>query len=219
MVSPLSGPAELAVVRGFGAAAVLCERGVPEPFAGAFPGSVHDRAGLLKALRSNTAGTTVVIRASSSELAAELLDEVGWQSGHLFLVGTGDAEARIRAESVPWLSWVRVRYVDLEFVPPRIVESGPGHARLTGGLGLVELSGTSSSTAPRRAPELPVARLLPGLESALLPPRIAAQQLAEESERRLVAERVIDDLKASVSWRATAPLRGIKRVLQSGRHT
>ncbi|MGI8622009.1 MAG: hypothetical protein ACR2NB_00670 [Solirubrobacteraceae bacterium] len=211
MASSLS--VELAVVRGSGAAVVLCERGLPDPFADAYPGSVHDRAELLQALQVAGEQVAVVVRAASADLAVELLDESRWRSGRLFLVGTGDAAARGRLEAVPWLSWVRVRFVDLELVPPRIVEDGPGLQRLTGGLGLVEHFESGSEPQTRRAPEVPMARLLPELQSALLPPRLAARQLAEESEQRRRADRVVQDLQASVSWRATAPLRAAKRLL------
>ncbi len=175
-------------------------------------------------LKAASGDVVVVVHARSEDLIIDLLGSHSWAQGFLLLLGTGPQLARRPLELLDWFSWTKVRYVDLEFVPPRLVEAGAGSFHLEGGLGLIGISQLHQSL-PRRPSAAPVARLLPDLRSPAIPERIAAaevkaarRRLREVEKQRDVAlknlaraERVISRMESSLSWRFTAPLRELRR--------
>ena len=190
---------------------MLCHGGVPAVFQGEFAECLDDGE-LVEAVDAYPGPVSVLIPSTRARLVSQLLSLSSWRCGQLFIEGTGREEARRELETIDWLSWVRVRYVDFEYVPPRLIEEGPGYGRLIGGLGVVEIAATVSDHHARRESATPMVRLIPRYQSAFVPPRIAAQQLALEIERRERADRLAQDLMASASWRITAPLRRLKRM-------
>jgi hypothetical protein len=156
-------------------------------------------------------GPLIVLGAGATETVRAVLDERDIGRGRLLIVGTGAAEDRAALEALPWLSWTRVRHVDLEYVPPRAAEGPTGG--LTGGLGLVVLDADAAEWVERTPGFVPMARLLPQLSSPLLPARISAEEV--EAGRR--AQATVAAITSSASWRITAPLRAAKRALRRKR--
>jgi hypothetical protein len=154
-----------------------------------------------KAAQAPGSASLIVLGSGSAATAKAVLEEAEIARACLLIVGTGDATDRGALEALPWLSWTRVRHVDLEFVPPRAVEGPAGG--LAGGLGLVVLD-PEPSDWPARTPSFePMARLLPQLSSAWLPERFSSDELAAGRQ----AQATLDDVLSSTSWRITAPLR------------
>lgn len=150
----------------------------------------------------------IVLGGASATTARAVLDEQEIARARLLLVGTGAAEDRAALEALPWLSWTRVRYVDLEFVPPRAPEGRVGG--LDGGLGLVVLDPEVGDRSSRTPDFVPMARLVPHLTSAWLPERLASDEL--EAGRQ--AQATLAAITSSTSWRITAPLRAAKRAIR-----
>ncbi len=156
-------------------------------------------------------GPLIVLGGDAAASVRALLDEPEIGRARLLIVGTGAAEDRAALEALPWLSWPRVRHVDLEYVPPRAVRGPAGG--LAGGLGLVVLDAGAPEWAKRTPDFAPMAQLLPELNSAWLPARPSAEEL--EAGRRARAE--VAAITSSASWRITAPLRAAKRAVGRGR--
>jgi hypothetical protein len=209
--------AEHHMVLGFGAegARLLFGVGLSEELVASCRGEPLVLEALLEATRcaqDEEPPPVIVIPGASPSIEA-ILDDPEIETALLLLLSTGELETRRRLEEVRWRQWPRVGLVDLEYCPPRVVEDTPGAQRLQGGLGLVAIG-----LGPARGPSfVPMARLLPGLRSPLIPARIAAAELeaARECQARLRrAEDVIRSLTASWSWRITAPLRAAKAELR-----
>ncbi|HEX8104105.1 MAG TPA: hypothetical protein VF533_15910 [Solirubrobacteraceae bacterium] len=218
-------PAEHAAILGAVAAhpeaTVLAGAGLPPALTERLDAAEQDGPDLVaRAAQEKT--LLIVLAAGDAATLQALLDEPQIAAATLLLAGTGAADARAALEALPFRQWPRVRYVDLEYVAPRVVEEGRGHERLEGGLGLIVLDadaqpGEWPAPAP---PYLPLARAIEGLRSAALPPRIAARELerlraelADERARRERAEQVVAELTGSPSWQVTAPLRAAKHAL------
>jgi hypothetical protein len=212
----LTVPAEHGVVLGLAARGpvALFGPGVPDDLA---TGDERLRTDALVdaavAAQDGEHAPVIVLGAGCGSVARVILDQPHVRRAWLLLLGTGDAGARAELEAIPWRSWPRVRHVDLEYVPPRLVEDGPGFHRLERGLGLVVLDADEAKWTEPGTRFVPIARLLPDLRSPSVPARIAADELAQERERRERADAVIRDLTSSASWRITAPLRAAKRAV------
>jgi hypothetical protein len=164
-----------------------------------------------KAAQELEDGPLIVLGGGAATTVRAVLDEPEIGRGRLLIVGTGAAEDRAALEALPWLSWPRVRHVDLEYLPPRAVQGPAGG--LVGGLGLVILDADAPEWVERTPDFAAMAQLLPRLNSAWLPARPAAEEL--EAGRRAQAE--LAAITSSASWRITAPLRAAKRAVGRGR--
>ncbi len=196
------------------AATAVVGAGVPDELAGHVHGKVLGDGALVaagKVAQERRNGPVIILGAGAETALQAVLDEPEIERARLLLLGTGNALERAALEAVPWLTWPRVRYVDLEYVPPRVIEETPGAERLEGGLGLVVLDADAEAWSAPRPRFVPIARLLPRLRSAWLPPRIAAEELQAAYGR---ADATIAAITSSASWRITAPLRAAKRVLR-----
>lgn len=129
--------------------------------------------------------------AACAPLLRAVLDEGSIERATILMLDTGEARSRAALEELPWSSWPRVRYIDLEYVTPRVIEEGSGPQRLVGGLGLMILDSRETRWSPPRPPYTPLARLLPDLRSASMPPRIAAAALDAERLRRERADATV----------------------------
>jgi hypothetical protein len=150
----------------------------------------------------------IVLGGEAVATARAVLDEPEIARALLLIVGTGPAVNRAALEELPWLSWTRVRHVDLELVPPRVPE-GPV-ADLQGGLGLVVLDIDTSGRRARTPGYRAMARLLPELTSAWVPERFTTAEL--EAGRQ--AQATVAMLTSSTSWRVTAPLRAAMQAMR-----
>jgi hypothetical protein len=161
-----------------------------------------------KAAQKLENGPLIVLSAAAEATIRAVLDEPEIARGRLLIAGTGAAEDRAALEALPWLSWTRVRHVDLEYVPPRAVQGPVGG--LEGGLGLVVLDADAAEWVARTPHFAPMARILPQLTSAWLPDRFSTAEL--EAGRH--AQATVVAITSSASWRITAPLRAAKRALR-----
>jgi hypothetical protein len=152
-------------------------------------------------------GGPVIVTPWARTTVEAILDDPAIEQARLLLLDCGDVGVRAELEAMPWGQWPRLDHVDLEYLPPRVIEDVPGSQRLHGGVGLVVIGPRRSGPRPNF---VPMARLLPGLRSAAMPPRIAALELESAQARLERAERVIGSLTSSASWRVTAPLRAAK---------
>jgi hypothetical protein len=153
----------------------------------------------------------IVLGGGAATTAQAVLDEPEIARARLLIAGTGAATDRAALEALPWLSWTRVRRVDLEFVPPRAPEGPVGG--LEGGLGLVVLDTDATEWGARTPNFVPMARLLPKLTSAWLPERLSTDEL--QAGRQAQAE--LAAITSSASWRVTAPLRAAKQAIRRRR--
>jgi hypothetical protein len=192
--------------------------GVPDSLVARLGVDPLDENALVAAARTPSASPPrIVLSAGAEPTVRAVLDEPAIPRACVLLLGTGDADARATLEAVPWQEWPRVRYVDLEYVPPRAVEEGPGWSRLEGGLGVVVLDEGAAEWHTPCPSYVPMARLLPALRSPSVPARVIAEELESERDRRERAEAVTATVMSSRSWRITAPLRAAKRILLRGR--
>lgn len=124
---------------------------------------------------------------------------------------------RVRAglEQVDYDSYGRVTFVDFDFVPGRVYREGPQADELWYGLGLVVTGWDVGEERPGIYPAPDVygafARSLAGGQA---PGAIGRGQLLGleadlEDQRRLVSL-----MEQSLSWRVTAPLRALRRLLR-----
>jgi predicted O-methyltransferase YrrM len=198
---------ETALVLGEGTPAELAER------TGASQVSGQALLDAAKAAQSTKDGPLIVLGAGCAATAQAVLDDVDVERGRLLIFGTGDAADRAAVEAVPWLSWTRVRHLDLEYVPPRAVE-GPVQG-LVGGLGLIVLDAqaAAATNGGRTTNFAPMAQVLPDLISAGVPSRLSNAEI--EAGRR--AQTTLAEVTSSLSWRLTAPLRAANAALRRHR--
>lgn len=125
---------------------------------------------------------------------------------------------RVRAglEQVDYGSYGRVTFVDLDFVPGRVYRDGPQANELWWGLGLVVTGwdvGEGDSPVTYPAPDVYEA-FARSLSDGVATRALGQGQLLEleaelENQRRLVTL-----MEQSLSWRVTAPLRALRRLLR-----
>jgi hypothetical protein len=123
---------------------------------------------------------------------------------------------RTGLEQVDYGSYGRVTFVDLDFVPGRVYREGPQTNELWYGLGLVVTGwDVGERERPRIYPAPDVyAAFARSLADGEAPGAIGRGQLLEleaelENQRRLVSM-----MERSSSWRVTAPLRALRRLLR-----
>jgi hypothetical protein len=123
---------------------------------------------------------------------------------------------RVRAglEQVEYDTYDRVTFVDLDFVPGRVYREGPQEDELWYGLGLV-ITGWDTDDSPDIYPAPDVyeafTRSLAGGEA---PRALGHGQLLELEAELQDQRRLVSLMEQSLSWRVTAPLRGLRRLLR-----
>ena len=148
-------------------------------------------------LRSKSVGTTVIL-----------------------LHDTLNESVRAGLESVEYAAFEKVQYVDLDFVPGRVMREGPQRDEYWSGLGLIVTASAALPTWPRayRTPEVydafSRARVAEGASSTPL-----GHEQRIELEREVARQKALVQLmKRSLSWRVTAPLRRLKSAVRGEEH-
>jgi len=130
---------------------------------------------------------------------------------------------RVRAglELVDYGAFEKVRFVDLDFVPGRVMADGPQANELWCGLGLI-VAGWDL-VAPDNHRAYSVREVYDAFSSALGEGGLNDQlqlgygQLLQLEEDLARQKRLLGMMERSWSWRLTAPLRGAKRLVRHGR--
>lgn len=146
---------------------------------------------------------------------------------------TANEIVRDGLERVRYRDYPKIAQLDLDFLAGHLSNQGPFHHQLWGGLGLIVVD--SGPDVSRRA-ELPASQFYSSFEvfSAIRDGLVESEHrgltasprdvvdLSGPSEREVVLSRdlkeahaVLDSITQSVSWRATAPLRDLKRTIKS----
>ncbi|HSZ70431.1 MAG TPA: class I SAM-dependent methyltransferase [Solirubrobacteraceae bacterium] len=152
----------------------------------------------------------------------------------VLLHDTMNPEVRRGIMAVHMSAYEKVALVDLDFVPGYLARREPYRLQLWGGLGMVVVDDQHAFNrgGPIRddrfhalfamvRPTVTVmeeieARGLPldGMEAKALERRLN-EEIAESREKLVRSERILKAMEASLSWRITAPLRGLKRYARS----
>jgi hypothetical protein len=213
-VTAAAQPADISAILGLLAtkgprSGLLLGPGAPAELSVSTDNNVLTERELIDAAKAcqNPDGSCVIV-VGTGAATRSVLDQPEISRACLLIVGTGAADNRAALEALPWLSWTRVRHVDLEYVPPRVI--GSSIPELSGGLGLVIVDADPETWTERTSRFVPMARLLPDLVSAWVPARMSAE-LIEEGRS---AQAELAAITSSASWQITAPLRAVKNRLR-----
>ena len=146
----------------------------------------------------------------------DLLESESVSETVIVLHDTLNESVRAGLEDVMYGSFEKVRLVDLDFVPGRVMREGPYRDEHWSGLGLIVVGDTALPEAHQAYPAPDVyrafshVRMTSGESSE---PLGEAQRL--ELEREVERQRALVQLmERSFSWRITSPLRRLKAVMR-----
>jgi hypothetical protein len=166
----------------------------------------------------------------------EVLSSPALERGVVLLHDTMNPDVRRGIEDVEMSAYEKVALVDLDFVPGYLARREPYRLQLWGGLGMVVVDGEHAFNRGGAirddrfhalfAMVRPTVAVMGEIEARGLPldrmdARALEQRLSEEvsgcRESLARRERLVDAMEASLSWRITSPLRGLKRYAMSRR--
>ncbi len=118
-------------------------------------------------------------------------------------------------ENVDYQAFDKIRFVDLDFVPGRVMREGPVKDEYWSGLGLIVTGGGLDLHQPWSAYAVP--HVYEGFSTALAAAGENSDPLSlgriSELEQELAVQRdILELIESSWSWRLTAPLRAAKRL-------
>ena len=142
----------------------------------------------------------------------DLLESESVGTTVILLHDTLNESVRAGLESLGYEEFEKVRLVDLDFVPGRVMREGPQRDEYWSGLGLIV-------TGDRELPTWPRAYPMPDVFSAFSGGRVASGESSDrlgrvqhmELEEDLKRQKaLVQMMESSLSWRITAPLRRLK---------
>jgi len=122
---------------------------------------------------------------------------------------------RVGVEQVEWDRFEKVRFVDLDFVPGRVMATGPNKDNLWSGFGLIvtdlEVGDVASWPLTYPAPEVYGAFAEAHRRDGA--PPIGHAQMVELQTELADQQRLVSLMRSSWSWRLTRPLRAGRDLL------
>lgn len=138
----------------------------------------------------------------------------------ILLHDTLNRRVRTGLEGVDYGAFDKVRFVDLDFVPGRVMCEGPLKDEYWSGLGIIVMGVGLDIPLPPSA--YPVSEVYEGFSKSLVDSGessepLGAGQLVELEQELATQKDLVRLMESSGSWRLTAPLRAAKRVARRAR--
>jgi len=150
----------------------------------------------------------------------DLLSSPSVRQTVILLHDTLSPSVRAGLEQVDYERFDKVRFVDLDLVPGRVMREGPIRDLLWTGLGVVVTG--ADFEGPSRALAYPAPEVYEAFSSALVagsyvPQRLGHEQLVQLEQHAETERKLVEMMERSWSWRLTAPLRSAKRLARRTR--
>lgn len=149
----------------------------------------------------------------------DLLSSPSAGTSVILLHDTLNRSVRTGLEKVDYGAFGKVRLVDLDFVPGRVMREGPQKDEYWSGLGIIVTG--AELDVPSWPSAYPVSRVYEGFSSSRVDAAesseaLGTRQLVELEEQLATQKDLLRLMEASWSWRLTAPLRSARRLMRRG---